>query len=383
MPWLETSPMSEREHFFTLWEQQSHTMSELCRLFNISRKTGYKWVARGKEEQPDKFGDRSRKPRHSPNQVDAKIEQLVIQARSKHPCWGARKLKRYLENQGYKGIPAASTVTAILRRNDLLSNEKRSRNSFIRFEHEKPNDLWQMDFKGHFETTRNRCYPLTVLDDHSRYSIVLKALDCEKEKSTKKALIEGFERYGIPDRMTMDNGNPWGNRRGGGYSSFTIWLMELDIGVSHSRPYHPQTQGKDERFHRTLKTEVIEGVPYKSLSDCQRAFDSWREIYNYERPHEALEMQVPASKYKVSRREYVGNVTEFEYEKDDVIRKVDASGKISFQNYKLFVGQAFHGKRVAVRRTIKDQNIRIYYRRQHLHKIDLSVQKKAKRYCTI
>lgn len=373
MPWKEVSAVSQREHFFDLWASGSHTMTALCQLFNISRKTGYKWVARIQASGVRDFEDRSRRPAHSPNKTSDAIERQVIRQRQKYPDWGGRKLKRLLENQGKTSIPAASTITAILRRQDLLEERVREADHPRRFEHSYANSLWQMDFKGHFAMSRGRCHPLTVLDDHSRFNAVLKACSNETARTVKHALIEAFERYGLPDRMTMDNGSPWGNKLEGRYTKFTVWLMDLGIQVSHSRPYHPQTQGKDERFHRTLKAEVLSRRHFCHIQHCQKAFDEWSDTYNYVRPHDALGLEVPASRYTVSHRPYQGWDLDYPYTDDAILRKVTHSGAISYRSQKCYLGEAFAGRWVALKPTIKQDKFEIYYRHQRIAKVVVDV----------
>ena len=373
MSWQEETPMSQRQHFFSLWQSKSHTVTDLCKLFGISRKTGYKWIKRGSEQAESWFDDKSKRPIYSPIKTRDEMENSIIILRTQYPDWGGRKIKRLLETQGQINIPAASTITAILRRHGLLAPSPEQTQKTIRFEHEYPNSLWQMDFKGHFLMSQKRCHPLTILDDHSRFNIVLKACAMETHEVVTDALIEAFESYGLPDRMTMDNGSPWGNKLNGKYTRLTVWLMDLGIKVSHSRPYHPQTQGKDERFHRTLKKEVLSHRYFKNLIDCQAAFDDWRETYNYVRPHDALKLEVPASRYIVSNRRYKDWTAEYEYSDDSIMRKVTLAGEISYQSKKCFLGKAFIGKCVAIKRTISKNRYEVYYRHQRVAKMNLDI----------
>lgn len=196
--------------------------------------------------------------------------------------------------QGYQDVPAASTITDILRRHGRLSEDEASKHkAWTRFEHEAPNQLWQMDFKGHFPMGQGRCHPLTVLDDHSRFSLGLIACSNERTETVQRGLTSLFRRYGLPDRILADNGSPWGSNGEHRYTQLNVWLLRLGIITSHGRSYHPQTQGKEERFHRTLKAELLRWEDFRNLTHCQRLFDAWRNKYNMERPHEALE-----SKYR-------------------------------------------------------------------------------------
>ncbi|MDT3723204.1 integrase core domain-containing protein [Pseudomonas oryzihabitans] len=198
-------------------------------------------------------------------------------------------------------MPAISTAHAILVRHCAVSAAaSEAAKPWQRFEHpQHANDLWQMDFKGHVPLVRGRCHPLTVLDDHSRYAVVLQACGDDREATVRQCMIAAFERYGLPARMTMDNGSPQGTD-GQHYTRLDVWMMGQGIWVSYSRPYHPQTQGKDARFHRTLKAEVLQGPPWADLDKAQRIFDHWRQLYNVQRPHQALCMQVPQTRYQPS-----------------------------------------------------------------------------------
>ena len=265
MPWMELSPMEQREEFVRLALSPGANVSELCRRFGISRKCGYKWLARHRAEGAAGLADRSRRPHASPTRSTAAVEAQVLEVRAQsNNAWGGRKIARVLTNRapanadpagaGLAKIPAISTITEILRRNGKLEARAHEHpGPFQRFERERPNALWQMDFKGHFATAQGRCHPLTVLDDHSRYSLALEACANEQDQTVRARLIAAFRRYGLPDQMLMDNGPPWGDTGGEPFTIFSVWLLRLGVAVSHGRPRHPQTQGKDERFHRTLK----------------------------------------------------------------------------------------------------------------------------------
>ncbi|MEY7823985.1 DDE-type integrase/transposase/recombinase, partial [Enterobacter cloacae] len=201
--------------------------------------------------------DHPRIPHHSPNRSSDDITALLRMAHDRHERWGARKIKRWLEDQGHR-MPAFSTVHNLMARHGLLPGTSPGIPATGRFEHDAPNQLWQMDFKGHFPFGGGRCHPLTLLDDHSRFSLCLAHCTDERRETVQQRLVSVFERYGLPDRMTMDNGAPWGDTTGT-WTALELWLMRHGIRVGHSRPYHPQTQGKLERFHRSLKAEVLQG----------------------------------------------------------------------------------------------------------------------------
>jgi transposase InsO family protein len=354
MPWKEESIVSLRKEFVMLASLSGTNKRELCRRYGISPKTGYKWLSRYQAGEESSLEDKCRKPLTSPLRTSAQMEDIILALRDTHPAWGGRKLRARLNALGHEGIPASSTITEILRRNNRLEAEESLKHkAWKRFEHEQPNDLWQMDFKGHFPLeTGERCHPLTLLDDHSRYAVCLEACGNEQGQTVQQRLTQVFRRYGLPNRMTMDNGSPWGGAyTNHPYTTLTVWLIRLGIGVSHSRPYHPQTQGKDERFHRTLGVEVIRGRVFKTLAECQKRFDDWRGLYNLERPHEALDMLPPASRYKPSARSFPETLPEIEYSPNDIVRKVHVGGRLFFEGRLIRVHKAFAGQPVGLRPT--------------------------------
>jgi len=292
--------------------------------------------------------------------------------RAAHPAWGARKIRHVLlQNQGVGPPPAASTITQIIRRHGALGGPGAdARRDWVRFEHAAPNDLWQMDFKGWFGLDRGRCHPLTVLDDHSRYALEIGACGDEQGETVKRRLEAVFRRYGLPWRLLCDNGPPWGSAGHGEHSRLSVWLMDLDIDVRHGRPYHPQTQGKDERFHRTLKAEVL-GRAFKSLCEAQAAFDAWRPIYNAKRPHEALGMQTPTQRYQVSSRPLPETIKAPDYEPQAHVRSVDRNGHIAFKGQTVRTSKAFAGKRLAFRATDQDGLFELCYRHHVLAQVNL------------
>lgn len=371
MPWQECSTMSLRQEFLSLANQPGSNFSQLCGRFGISRKTGYKWRRRGEQSGASGLADRSRRPQHSPRRSEPAIEQQVLTIRDQYG-WGARKIKSCLDRTG-QGPLAKSTVHAILRRHERVTNSPdQVSGAYQRFEQERPNQLWQMDFKGHYRLgNHQRCHPLTVLDDHSRYSLCLQACRNEQTGTVQQQLTLTFRRYGLPERMLMDNGSPWGNDREHPYTPLTVWLLRLGIAVSHSRPYHPQTQGKDERFHRSLKVEVLAQRVFADFVRMQVRFDQWRYCYNHVRPHEALAMAVPASRYQPSQRSFPEQLPPLEYGATDQVRKVQSGGKISFRNREFRIGKAFRGYPVALRPTAQDGLYDVYFATHRISQIDL------------
>jgi len=362
--------MSLREEFVERASREGANVSALCREYEVGRRTGYRWLRRARAGEP--LADRSRRPLHSSGRTPPQVEARVVALRREHPTWGGRKLARRLRDQGLQGVPAPSTVAAILRRHGLLdgpgADEPRA---FIRFEHEHPNDLWQMDFKGHVPCGDGRCHPLTVLDDHSRYNVVLRACADERTDTVREALTAAFREHGLPRRIACDNGAPWGNGPGDRYTPLVVWLLRLGVTVSHSRPYHPQTLGKEERFHRTLKAEVLR-TPLEDLADGEARFVRWRAVYNHERPHEALGGDVPASRYYPSLRRYPDRLPEPTYQPGDLVRKVQMGGALSVHGHTVRIPRAFRGQSVALRPTEDDGRFAVLFATVQIAEVDLT-----------
>jgi len=376
MPWKDATQMSLRLEFARLALRDGANVRQLCRRFGVSPKTAYKWLARFRAGGPAALADRSRRPAASPGRTAAALERAVLQLRDAHPAWGGRKLRRRRLDLGHPAVPSASTVTAILRRHGRLGGRAGQPRGWQRFEHQAPNRLWQVDFKGHFALSGGgRCHPLTVLDDHSRYLLALAACPDERDATVRARLAEAFRRYGLPDRLLCDNGPPWGSAGADGpYTALGVWLLRLGVAVGHGRPYHPQTQGKDERLHRTLAAEVLQGQAFPDLAACQRAFDAWRPVYNHQRPHEALALAVPGSRYRVSPRPFPEALPALEYGPGDAVRRVQADGTVSFRGRPWKVGGAFRGEPVGVRATAEDGVWAVYFGVHAVASLDLRGQ---------
>lgn len=367
--------MEQRREFVMLFDQDGVNRRELCRRFAITPQTGYKLWHRWREEGEAGLADRSRRPKQSPGRTPQAVEAAVLRVRDEHPVWGGRKIARRLRDLGHDGVPSASTVSEILRRHgrlDAAASAARERPQ--RFERAAPNELWQMDFKGHFPlgSRGGRCHPLTVLDDHSRYALGIRACGEESEATVRGELTAIFRRYGLPDRMLMDNGSPWGaSNAEHRYTRFEVWLMELGVAVSHGRAYHPQTQGKDERFHRTLAAEAIGRRRFADLAECQRRFDAWRQVYNAERPHEALDLAVPATRYRPSRRHFPETLVPFDYGPGAVVHRVNAKGYLRFGKGAFWLGGAFIGRPVALRPAVADGCVDVFFCAHKVATLDL------------
>jgi len=371
MPWREVSIMEERREFVRLAMLEGANRRELCRRFGVHPDTGYKWLNRWTSDE--ELADHSRRPHSSPRRSDGAIEQRIVAVRDAHPAWGARKIAHCLEREGIS-CPTPSTVHAILRRHGRIVMAPGGPAARQRFEKPAPNLLWQMDFKGWVRLGNTvRCHPLTVVDDHSRFAMCLAACANEQGNTVQGQLQSTFRRYGLPDCFFVDNGTPWGDPSGERWTRFSVWLLKLGIDVIHSRPYHPQSRGKNERFHRTLKAEVLALRCFRDLADVQHAFDQWRELYNFVRPHEALGQEVPATRYRPSPRAMPDRLPQVEYDEQDIVRAVPTSNDyVSFKGRRWKVPQAFRGERVAIRPGSSDGQYGVFFGAHQIATIDLT-----------
>ena len=344
--------MSLRLEFVNLALQENANIAELCRRFGISRETGHKWLGRFKQGGEAALADQSRRPHTSPKRTKTAMEQQILELRAKHPTWGPRKLRRRLEDLGVSGLPAHSTIGALLQREGRIDAQASAQHqAWQRFERALPNELWQMDFKGHVPLSRGgRCHPLTILDDHTRYLLALRACARENDETVRAHLHQVFERYGLPENLLCDNAPPWSGC-GGEWTALAIWLVRLGIRVLHGRPYHPQTQGKEERFHRTLKADLLSRTDLRDLPHSQEVFDQWRPIYNQQRPHEALGLATPSTRYSASLRSFPQTLAPIEYSPGDLVFFAKAKGEITWLNRTYFLGQGFARQPVAIRPT--------------------------------
>jgi transposase InsO family protein len=373
MPWLETTIVDERAEFCQLAQQEGANVSALCRRFGIGRTTAYKWL--GRLTAGDGLADQSRRPHTSPGQTAPAVEAQLLALRRAHPTWGGRKLRWRLRDLGVTDVPAASTITALLRRHGLLDlAESTKHTAWTRFEADAANDLWQLDFKGHvpLATGRGRCHPLVLLDDHSRLVLGLEACADERTTTVQPLLIALFRRYGLPWTLLCDHGAPWASIQAESrLTELAAWIIRLGITLIHGRPRHPQTQGKLERVNRTLAAEVLAIPRYPDLASCQTAFDVWRTTYNLERPHEALDGDTPISHYRLSSRLYPETLPELTYEPGDLVRRVQSKGVIHLGNRKHLVSDALIGQDVAARPTDVDGRFELFYAHQRLRTLDL------------
>jgi transposase InsO family protein len=369
--------MSQRYEFVVLAGQAGANIRELCRRFGVSRKTGYKWMRRYRTGGAAGLVDRSRRPQRSPGRCREDLAAAVIEVRQANPTWGGRKLRRRLLNLGHLSVPAASTCTQILRRATLLSPEASAQHVPLRrFERAAPNELWQTDFKGEIRTQSGAwCHPFTVLDDHSRFNIALEASADETGRTVQAYLTSAFTRYGLPEAILCDNGAPWGGADlATGHTALTVWLLRLGVRVLHGRPYHPQTQGKEERFHRTLNQELLLRHTWIDLAHCAREFPTYRDRYNCERPHASLDDATPVSRYRPSPRAMPASLSPIEYAPDTIVRTVRHDGVFAFAGHTWLIGRAFVAMPIGLRPSPQaDGHYDVYFSHHLLGHLDLTL----------
>jgi len=311
--------------------------SELCREYKITRTTGYKWRIRA--QNGESLEDRSHAPKKV-NKTDKTIEKAIVNLRNENPGWGGKKIRKVMENQGFEDLPCVKTFSNILKRNGCVSEEEsKKRTAYKRFERDYCNELWQTDFKGDFALDDgSRCYPLTILDDHSRFLIKVDAKP--NMKGVTDSFRNAFMEYGMPFSVLSDNG---GTFRGlhGSFTKFERWLMEHDIHPIHGRIRHPQTQGKIERMHGAMNAELLNHKRFSDLEEATQELEKWREKYNYIRPHEALNMQCPAQVFTPSNRDYEDKVEKYEYSGEHRIVKVNSWGYVRFADFQIFLSETF------------------------------------------
>lgn len=379
MPWKETCHVHERMLFVVRLEK-GERMTDLCREFGISRKTGYKILARYTEQSVVGLYDVKSAPAHIPHRTSAEVVDRVVALRTKHPTWGPRKLRVWLLEHEKIRCPAASTIGELLKKRGLLQPRRRRRRVDASIDAlstpTQANDLWCIDFKGQFKMSNgNYCYPLTVTDAHSRFLLVCEGMDRIDGELVWVQLEQAFRRYGVPLAIRSDNGSPFASRGLCGISKLSArWLA---LGVKHERiePGHPEQNGRHERMHRTLKAETTRPAA-KSMLAQQERFDRFGEIYNQQRPHEALEQTPPARHYQPSTRAYVAKRPT--YPLHDEVRVVRSSGHIYFgggpkTRANIFLSSALAGLHVGLRE-LDDRRWLVSYAGIDLGVCDLSTK---------
>jgi transposase InsO family protein len=369
MPWRETDVMDQRIKFVAQALGERLNFSHLCAEYGVARSTGYRWLNRYHEVgQFSLLGERSRRPHHSPGKTPHEIEERVIDLRKRFG-WGARKLQKLLSVEGHD-IPV-STLNRMIKRNGLLRVRECHRPAMSRFEREQPNELWQMDFKGEFSLKRGSCHPLTILDDHSRFALGVFGLPNQRAESVERCLRQTFETYGVPQAMLMDHGKPWwSNTNGHGLTTVSVMLIKQGIRLYLSGIRHPQTQGKIERFHRTLKDHVRYHGKRQTLDEYCDLFASFRDEYNHVRPHEAHWLTEPAKHYQPSQKPYNPQPIPWEYPRGTMIKRLNSQGFVEYKSQRYFVCEALRGEPIGMQYV--DGKLLITYRHMEIREIDIA-----------
>jgi transposase InsO family protein len=328
--------MDQKTQFIADYLRRSLSMTELCTHYGISRKTGYKWIDRYLQDGPQALEERPRTPYTSPLRTPEHVVQALVELRTHHPSWGAKKLLAVLErrHRGWE-LPARSTTCEILKRQGLVVGKRNRR----RIGHPgkpttqilSPNDCWCADFKGQFKTVDGiYCYPLTVTDGYSRFLLGCQALKSTRVDESKPVFTRLFKEHGLPTRIRTDNGVPFATNTLARLSQLSAWWVRLGVMPELIEPGKPQQNGRHERMHRTLKAETTR-PPANSRLAQQRKFDRFQHEFNFERPHEALDMQTPASVYRDSPREMPDRLPPIEYPDRYEVRYVSANGGIRWK----------------------------------------------------
>jgi transposase InsO family protein len=373
MAWKAMEIQDQRVRFVVAVSRGDRCMSDLCREFDISRPTGYEWVKRYQASGVAGIREQSRRPHKSPRRTEASIEQRIVELRRERPDWGARKLSFLLEKEGVS-VPAA-TVHRVLLRLGQVRVEDRHSPALTRFEREKPNELWQMDFKSP-KGWDSSIGPLSVLDDATRYALALEKTGSSRREAVQERLTSTFQACGLPDAMLMDHGCPWWNQQSfGGWTQLSVWLMKLGIRLYFSGVRHPQTQGKVERFHGALEmARRRRGLP--EAASHQRWLDNFRQEYNQVRPHEALGMKTPASLWHPSTRRYDPNPPTWQYPEGAEVRRLESSGQLLLDGRRWQVAGPLASDQVQLVRI--DQRILVFYCDTLIRELDHTRRRKGK-----
>jgi transposase InsO family protein len=368
MPWRRMQVEDERLRFVARVVSGKEPMALLCREFGISRPTGYLWLHRYRQVGSfTSLVERSRRPHRSPTRTEAGKQGRVVALRQQ-TGWGAKKLQVLLRTEEGVAMPVR-TIHRILERHGLIGEEVHTP-APQRFERAAANELWQMDTKGKYPLPEAECHPLSVMDDHSRYVVGLYALPVLSTELAWRCLAESFEHHGLPQAMLMDRGSLWWSEHNGwGLTRLSVRLIEQGIELLYGRVCHPQTQGKVERFHRTLGAELR----HRGLPTCWAAWPpllaAVQRDYNERRPHEALGMRRPAEVYQPSGRSYQAHPSEWEYPRGSEVKRLNGQGLLQERGRRWFVCEALAGQRVRIERV--DGKVLVSYRHMYIREIDL------------
>jgi transposase InsO family protein len=350
MAWVELSVVEQRLKFVVLASRRQRNLTELCREFEISRQTGYIWLKRYQAGGAREVVDRSRRPLHSPRRTRSEVEEKVVELRRQWPDWGAPKLLVLLRQQQPEWAHiSVRTVHRILDRHGLIPEADRHRPAEKRYERSAPNELWQMDFKGpQGFNTENPVGPLSILDDHSRYLVALQHLGSTRIAGVRSTLERTFTAVGLPEAMLVDHGVPWWNHVSPwGLTELTVWIMRQGVRLLYSGVRHPQTQGKVERMHGALQRAVSRR---KANPEDPQWLESFRHEYNSIRPHEALAMATPASRWHPSSRPFQPQPREWEYPSGMQVVRLLGQGQFTWHKRRWDVSRALRNQCVGIER---------------------------------
>ena len=366
MPWKETGVVELRMEA-VIRRLTGERVSDLSQEYGVRPKTIHKWVRRYREEGACGLFDRSRRPHRSPNRISKKTERRIIELRQEYG-WGGRNLSDLLAKEGV--VVSATTVDRVIARNGLIREHDKQRPATRRFQRDAPNQLWQMDFKGEYRLPGGTCWPLSIIDDCSRFSIALFGLRSTNANQVSERLVSCFEKYGLPDEILMDHGSPWyATSHPDGLSRIKVLLLKQGVRPILSGVGHPQTQGKVERFHRTLSRHLKwRGIPQEFDAMCD-ALAEFRQIYNEVKPHNSLNRRTPAQCYYPSSRRYEPSPPEWEYPTGATVKKLTPRGTLHWRDHLYFVSQALPNERVWIRQI--DHRILVVYRDIMIREINL------------
>lgn len=372
MPWKRTDVSEQRVRFVVRAGSGNERLTRLCREFGISRPTGYRWLQRYRQVgSVTGLCEHSRRPLRSPGQTRGEVERRVVALRQR-TGWGAKKLHVLLREEGIE-LPVI-TLHRILKRQGLVREQDGHAPAVERFERAAPNELWQMDGKGEYRARDGVCTPLSILDDHSRYAVGLYALARFTAEQVQPCLIRTFQRYGVPEAMLMDHGTQWWSTTNGyGLTWLSVWLIEQGIRLHFGRIRHPQTQGKVERFHRTLKEALRHGGHPQWMAEWGGALQEFQRVYNDERPHEGIGMQRPVERYRASPRAYQAQPREWDYPEGSAVKRLNTQGCLDWDGERWFVCESLAGRPVRVEAL--ERLLLVSYRHMYIREIDAEARR--------
>jgi len=354
MPWKETCTMDQKIQMVGDWLSEEYTITQLSKMYEVSRKTIYKWIGRYEREGPPGLEERSRVPRSHPNATPLEIAREIVATKLRHQRWGPKKVVAWLEeHHPEERWPAASTASGILKREGLVKSRRRKRKTPPYTEPfnkcHRPNMVWSADFKGQFRTGDGRlCYPLTIYDNFSRYILSCRGLSHPTLEETEPWFERVFKEYGLPEAIRTDNGAPFASVGLGGLSRLSVWFIKLGIKPERIEPGHPEQNSRHERMHRSLK-EATATPPKRDIKEQQEVFDEFVLEHNLECPHEALGQKTPASFYHPSMRPYPTEVPKVEYHGDVIVRQVRHNGEIRWRGELVYLSEALAGEAAALK----------------------------------